>query len=124
MHRDATRSCQLVLMFASLIAAGACSDDSAQGNLPPIVTSQDVATDEDVSIDIRVLDGARDPEGDLLRVTSVYAGVHTIEVIDHAILRFSPAPNFNGTASVNCQVSDGRHLPVTEHVTITVRPGQ
>jgi hypothetical protein len=121
MFRDATWSCQLVLMFASLIAAGACSGETAKVNRPPSVPGQEAVTDEDVPIDIRVLDRARDPDGDPLSVVAVDAGDHTVEVIDRAVLRFTPAPNFHGTATVSYQVSDG-HLPVTGSLTITVRP--
>jgi hypothetical protein len=114
MSRDAMRSCQLVLTFATLVAAGACSEEMmASLNLRPLVPSQEVATDEDTAIDIRVLDTARDPDGDPLTVVSADAGEHTIEIVDHVILRFTPKPNFNGTATVSYAVSDAHNEPVT-----------
>src|SRR5215468_4710882 len=108
--------CLIVLSLATTV--GACSE----ANRTPVVTDQQATTDEDTPIDLKVLDGVRDPDGDKLTVTIASAGAHHVEIIDQAIVRLTPMRDFNGTIRVDFEVSDGVTPSVPSHVTVTVRP--
>ncbi|HEY6175886.1 MAG TPA: Ig-like domain-containing protein [Kofleriaceae bacterium] len=113
-----TRSFTLIALPLAILVVAGCSD----GNQTPIVAEQQATTDEDVPVDLNVLDGARDPDGDKLTVTSASAGGHRVEIIDQTTVRLTPMRDFNGTIRVDYEVSDGVTAAVPSHVTVTVRP--
>lgn len=108
-----------VLAFSLGAIAGACSADRPD-NRPPELTAQVASTDEDVPVAIHVLDGASDPDGDRLTVTSAYAPDHMVDVVAGTTVMLTPKQDFNGTIIVTYNVSDGLHM-VTGQVTVTVR---
>jgi len=101
--------------WMALAAAGvvACSDGTGRldpdDNEPPKLVTQRVTTAEDTPIEIRVLDGVVDPEGDTLQVTAASAPDHTVEVMEAATLRVTPRRDFHGQLFVSYKVSDGFH---------------
>lgn len=110
--------CLLVLAFG--IAIAGCGNDTE--NRGPILQDQTAATDEDVPVDLEVLDGASDKDGDVLRVTSANAPGHQVEVVDGAIVRLTPARDFNGTIVVGYSVTDGAAHDAAGQVAVTVHP--
>lgn len=119
MSRGLNWLCLNLPMFATAAAVGACSSSA---NQPPVVTDQQAVTDEDVPVDLQVLDGARDPDGDPLTVTEASAPGHRVEVIDGKGIRLTPKQDFNGSVDVTYGVSDHNHPDVLGHVHVTVRP--
>lgn len=113
-----TRPLYLIVLPLAAALAGACSES----NHPPIVAAQTATTDEDTPIDLKVLEGARDPDGDALTVTSASATGHRVEIVDQSILRLTPMRDFHGTIQVDYEVSDGVTTEVIGHVIVTVRP--
>jgi hypothetical protein len=93
-----------------VVAIGACGESEIErgpNHLPTLVDMQ-ALTDEDVAVDLRVLDGANDPDGDTLAVISANAGDHHSEIVDGNVVRVVPRPNFHGMITVSFRVSDGR----------------
>lgn len=116
--------CLLVVGFAGALAVGGCFGDppgEPHTNHPPTLVPHDVSTDEDVAIEIRVLDGASDLDGDPLTVLRGFAPPHDVQIIDGAILRVTPTPNFAGKIDVSYAVSD-ELSEAGGTATVTVRP--
>jgi hypothetical protein len=101
---------------------GSTAGPPSTGNRPPVVQNQQATTDEDVAIDLHVLDGASDTDGDKLTVTSAAAPGHHVEIVDGAIVRLTPAPDFFGTIDVTFDVTDGMSHEVSAKASVTVRP--
>jgi large repetitive protein len=106
-----------------IVAIGACgeTDVDRPPNRPPTLVDKLASTDEDVAVDLRVLDGASDPDGDALTVISASAGEHHTDVVDGNIVRLIPKQDFHGNVVVSFQVSDGRRS-VPGHVDVVVHP--
>src|SRR5262249_9753392 len=101
-------------------ALGACGGESPRANQPPVLGAPQAVTDEDTAVSFRVLDTARDPEGDPLTVTDASAPGHTVAVIAEASVKLTPAANFHGVIDVTYHVSDGTHVG-EGHAMVTVR---
>jgi hypothetical protein len=99
-----------------LLVAAACGED----NGVPSLGSLEVTTDEDTPVELRVLDGLVDPEGDALVVTRATAPGHAVEIVRSATILVSPTRNFHGTFEVEYQVSDTEEL-VFGRATVIVR---
>ncbi|MDA8747296.1 tandem-95 repeat protein [Litoreibacter sp.] len=87
------------------------------------VTVDDVAeTPEDTPITIDVLENDSDPDGDPLIISSVSVppAQGTVEIVGNEIV-FTPAPDFNGPATITytAQDPDGNETPGTVNVTVT-----
>ena len=113
-----TRSLCLIVLPLAAALAGACSET----NHAPILGAQSATTDEDTAIDVKVLDGARDPDGDALTVASATATGHRVEIIDQSIIRLTPMRDFHGTIQVDYEVRDGGGASALGHLIVTVRP--
>jgi hypothetical protein len=95
-------------------------------NHEPVTTLDTASTDEDTPIPIAastLLANDRDVDGDSLRVTGVTNAVNgTVALDQDGNLVFTPALNFNGTASFDYTVSDGNGGTATAAVAVTVNP--
>jgi hypothetical protein len=113
----------VALAFPAVAAVGGCGDSERPTNHPPLLMLQHVTTDEDVPVAIRVLDDASDADGDPLRVVSASASVtgQTVEVVDGAIIKVTPAHDFHGMFTVSYKVTDDITV-VNSVATVTVRP--
>jgi len=98
-----------------------CDGAEQRVNHPPVLTAQTVATDEDVPVEIPVLDGARDADGDALRVVDAAAIDHTVKIVDGAVLLVTPQHDFHGMFTVTYHITD-RTTVATGQATVTVRP--
>jgi hypothetical protein len=114
------RSCMTALFVAAI---GACGESEVErpANRPPTLMNVQADTNEDVPVDLHVLGGARDPDGDPLTVTTVSAGGHRADIVEGSIIRIVPTPNFHGFIAVSFRVSD-RHFEVLGNTSVTVRP--
>jgi cysteine-rich repeat protein len=95
-------------------------------NDPPVAVADAVSIVEDDPLLLTVStllanDTDRDV-ADVLTVTEVSAPVNGTVVLDGTDITFTPAPDFNGTASFVYTVSDGTET-ATATVTVTVGPG-
>ncbi len=89
-------------------------------NVPPVATNDTASTPEDTPVRVAVLTNDSDPDGDPLTITSATANNGTVVVNPDGTLTFTPAPNFNGVATVNYTVSDGQGGIATATLTINV----
>ena len=87
-------------------------------NDTPIANSDSATIEEDQISSIDVLTNDSDIEGDALTITNVIASVGNAAVVNNQI-EYTPASDFNGTATVNYTVSDGTDTAAGE-LTITV----
>lgn len=110
-------SCLFVLTSVAYIVG--CGGTENRG---PILQDSAAVTDEDVPIDLEVLAAVSDPDGDKLTVTSASASGHRVDIVDGAMIRLTPAKDFNGTIVVSYAVSDGALHDAAAKVTVTVRP--
>src|SRR6185295_15027941 len=84
---ESAMSCTRPLCLIALPLVTALAGGCSEANQAPILDAQSATTDEDTPIDLKVLDGARDPDGDALTVTSASATGHRVEIVDASILR-------------------------------------
>ena len=100
----------------AVISVGAVNDS-------PIAEDDVAETDEDTPVTISVLDNDEDPDGDPLSVVSatVPADQGTVEIVDDELV-FTPAPDFNGDATITYTITDGNGLNDTADVVVTVNP--
>ena len=89
-------------------------------NVPPVATNDTANTLEDVPVTVAVLTNDSDPDGDPLTITSASANNGTVVVNPDGTLTFTPAPNFNGVATVSYTISDGQGGVATATLTINV----
>ncbi len=89
-------------------------------NVPPIAVNDVAATPEDVPVTVAVLTNDSDPDRDPLTITSASANNGTVVVNANGTLTFTPAPDFNGVATVAYTISDGNGGVATATLTITV----
>ncbi|MCF6443337.1 Ig-like domain-containing protein [Nereida sp. MMG025] len=87
----------------------------------PEAVDDTAATDEDEPVTIDVLGNDSDPEGDDLTIVeaSVPADQGTVEIVDNQLV-FTPAPDFNGEATITYTVEDEGGLQDTADVTVAV----
>lgn len=87
----------------------------------PVAVDDLVSTDEDTPVIITPLSNDIDEDGDALTlsIVSVSSGTATL---DNNTVSYTPAANFNGTASIVYSVSDPANNSDTATITITVNP--
>jgi len=93
-------------------------------NNPP-VASDDMATvaeDAGGGVRIDVLRNDTDPEDDALTITDVTAPSNGTATIDGNRVRYTPAPDFNGTDTFTYTITDTAGNTATATVTVTVTP--
>ncbi len=88
-------------------------------NDAPIAVNDSANTTEDVAVTIPVLVNDSDPDGNPLTITSATATNGTV-VISGTNLVFTPATNFNGTATIGYTISDGNGGTASAVVTVIV----
>lgn len=108
----------LVPVVVAVLAAG-CSDEENPRLVLPTVRA---TTAEDTPVELHVLDGARFPDGDVLRVVSAGAPGHLAEIVNAGTIRLTPAPDFHGSVEVNYRVSDDGALIGAAVALVTVTP--
>ncbi|MGE0039656.1 MAG: Ig-like domain-containing protein [Vicinamibacterales bacterium] len=94
-------------------------------NDPPVATPDAGTTPEDTAVTLAaatLLANDTDVDGDTLTVQSVSNAVNGSVVLGGAGAAFTPAADFNGTASFDYTVSDGNGGTATTTVTIDVTP--
>ena len=100
------RNVMVAVAVGGLIACGACTGDD---NAEPILSPADVATDEDTPVEIDLLAGAQDPEGDALTIASVAAGDHEARVVSGSTVLFTPRRDFSGRFELLVILEFGNH---------------
>ena len=88
----------------------------------PVAADDGATTDEDSTVTIDVLGNDTDVDGDTLSVTGVNAGQGTATVNPDNTIRYTPDPDFNGTATLDYFIGDGNGGTDTASVTVTVNP--
>jgi len=91
-------------------------------NTAPVANDDAVATLEDESITIPVLDNDSDANGDALSIASVNQpedGSGEVAIVGNSV-RFTPAEDFAGESAFTYTVSDGRGGEATATVVVTV----
>jgi hypothetical protein len=96
---------------------------AAGPNVPPFAIGDSASTAEDADVIVNVLSNDGDADGDAVLVAAV-ANVQNGTVVNNGVnVTFTPTRDFNGDASFEYQVSDGRGgLSGFALVTITVVP--
>src|SRR5207245_9144959 len=79
-------------------------------------------TPEDIAVTIAPLANDSDVDGDSLTITSATATNGTVIIVGATNLLFTPAPDFNGTATISYTISDGNGGNASATVTVTVTP--
>ncbi|CAN0313716.1 unnamed protein product, partial [Chrysoparadoxa australica] len=83
--------------------------------------AKSVTIDEDGSINVAVLQGATDADGDNVGLDSVTQGANGSVVIESdGTVTYEANADFNGTDSFTFTLSDGNGGTVTETVNVTV----
>ncbi|TAL06943.1 MAG: tandem-95 repeat protein, partial [Verrucomicrobia bacterium] len=91
-------------------------------NDPPVATDDSVSTAEDTPLTFNPLLNDSDADGDALTILGATATNGTVTILNQTNLLFTPATNFNGTASIIYTNSDGYGETAFATVTITVTP--
>ena len=92
-------------------------------NDAPVTDAEDVTTDEDVAINIDVLDGDTDAEGQALSVQSVTDGANgTVSIEADGTVTYTPNANFHGSDNFTYTASDGNGGTTVQSVSVTVSP--
>ncbi|MEL6565145.1 MAG: Ig-like domain-containing protein, partial [Pseudomonadota bacterium] len=92
-------------------------------NDAPIAVDDITETDEDTPVTIDVLDNDEDVDGDDLTITdaSVPSDQGTVEIVNNELV-FTPAPDFNGPATITYTVDDGNGGTDEGTATVNVAP--
>ncbi len=115
----------LILLWAAPQLVGA-----QISNNPPVAVDDDVALDEDTSIQISAFANDTDPDGDLdptsiIILTDAYDGVTSVDPAT-GIITYTPNPNYYGVDQITYQISDlysgGPVNTATAVINITVNP--
>jgi large repetitive protein len=91
-------------------------------NDPPIAVDDASSTDEDTPVTIPVLGNDSDLDGNPLTVTAATSPNGAVVINPDGTITFTPAPNFNGVATINYTISDDQGGTDTAVVTVVVRP--
>src|SRR5205809_518311 len=91
-------------------------------NDAPLAVDDSATTPEDVAVTIAPLANDSDPDGDPLIITGATATNGTVVIVGATNLVFTPATNFNGTATIIYTISDGKGGSASATVTTTVTP--
>jgi RNase H-fold protein (predicted Holliday junction resolvase) len=91
-------------------------------NTPPVAQNDTATTPEDIAVTIAPLFNDSDVDGDPLTITGASATNGTVSNVGGTNLVFTPAANFNGTATIHYTISDGQGGTASANVTVTVTP--
>ncbi len=91
-------------------------------NPGPTADDEAVTTAEDALINIPVLVGDVDPDGDTLTITAASAANGTVTIRPDGTLDYTPNADFNGVDVITYTISDGEGGTATATVTVTVTP--
>ena len=97
------------------------SDDVVVDNPPTAADITDATTDEDTAVAIDLADAIDDGEGAEPQITEATSTEGTV-TFDGTVLTFTPAPNFNGAASIAYTVADAGGQTAGGTVTVAVAP--
>lgn len=86
----------------------------------PVAVADTSSLDEDSSTIIDVLANDTDADGDTLSLTTVSATNGNVSVNTDKTLSYVPNANFNGTDTINYQISDGNDGTASGTVSVTV----
>src|SRR5439155_889665 len=89
-------------------------------NDAPVAADDAANTAEDVPVTISPLDNDSDVDGDSLTITSVSPTNGTAVIVGGTNVLFTPATNFNGTATIGYTISDGNGGTNSALITVTV----
>lgn len=96
---------------------------SGAGNRPPVAANDTAAVQEDGSVLIDVLANDSDPDGNPLTILAgSIAATNGVAILENGRIRYTPAVNFNGSATISYQVTDGTTTSSVATVAITVTP--
>jgi VCBS repeat-containing protein len=87
------------------------------GNTSSLVTAEDTALAIKTSL---LLGNDSDADGGTLSVTSVQGATHGDVVLSNGVITFTPSANYNGEATFQYTVSDGKGGTATANVTLFV----
>ena len=100
-------------------------DGSTPANNPPVADDESVTTNRGEPVDVDVLQGDTDPDGDTLSVSEVTDPANgTAAKNDDGTIKYTPDENFIGTDTFDYTVSDGNGGTDTGSVQVTVEEGQ
>jgi hypothetical protein len=91
-------------------------------NPAPVAANDTETTPEDTPVTIPVLSNDNDPDGDPLTITAATSPNGTVTINADGTLGFTPAPNFNGVATISYTISDGNGGTAIATATVTVTP--
>src|SRR5439155_1520886 len=91
-------------------------------NDAPVATNDSATTPEDIAVTITPLVNDSDPDADPLTITNATTTSGTVVIVGGTNLLFTPAPDFNGTATITYTISDGNGGSLSATVTVTVTP--
>ncbi|MCY7295462.1 Ig-like domain-containing protein [Alteromonas sp. a30] len=95
--------------------------NTVPNNTAPIANNDTATTLEDRNVVIDVLSNDTDPENDNLSIVSASANVGDVAIVG-AQLRYTPTPDYNGTATINYEISDPQGLTAQAQVTVIIEP--
>ncbi len=88
----------------------------------PVAANDTATTSEDSPVTVAVLANDSDPDGDPLTITAATSPNGAVIINPDGTLKFTPAANFNGPATISYTISDGNGGTATATVTIDVVP--
>ena len=88
----------------------------------PVAGNDTATTTEDAPVTIPVLANDSDPDGNPLTITAATSPNGTVVINPDGTITFTPAPNFNGPATITYTVSDGMGGVTTATVSVNVTP--
>ncbi|QHJ11867.1 hypothetical protein FX988_02103 [Paraglaciecola mesophila] len=89
-------------------------------NDAPVANSDSYGTSEDQSVTISVLNNDIDVESDALSITQISVDAGTLAPNGNNTYLYTPADNFNGTATISYSISDGNGGTASATSTISV----
>jgi len=94
------------------------------GNMPPVARPDVYITQEETSIDLRVLRNDTDPDGDEVTIVSASfpspSSVGIIQIVDGEFIRYTPPDNMSGTQSILYTIEDAFGASSTSVVNVRV----
>ncbi len=90
-------------------------------NDPPVAVDDTISVDEDESVQIDALLNDSDVDGDPLSLVNVNTPLGNA-AIQGDFIEFEPPPNFNGSVTLDYEISDGNGANDSAQITVTVLP--
>src|SRR5439155_25848553 len=91
-------------------------------NTPPVAVHTAASIAEDTVLTVDPRSNASDADGDPLTIIGASTTNGTVNVLGGTNLVFTPATNFNGTATAQYTISDGMGGTASANVVVTVTP--